>query len=172
MSIGRAIACLPPLVSLAWACAHEGAADVEPVRVRLELEGAEADVDARTLVRRALSRGAPTRRHLELVSDPDAPVLWVRIEEVSNHRLPGSDPQIRAPRYQVRVRLWAEVRLDDGDSMAGRALGEERYVAPAGGIERLDGAYRTYLARAADQAAERLLDVLSLRARRFTLTRP
>jgi len=158
-------------LSTGISCAHADAGSRAPMLLRLELDARGiVDVDAPSAVERSVRRRAAIRPELELTADSRAPSLTVRLASIRNARLEG-DPRLRAPHYRVEVRLWAEVRDGRRELAQARSVGKATYVARAGGIERLDGAYRTFVVRAAEQAADRLIDTLAFRLRSFTSTR-
>lgn len=155
---------------LLGACAH-APLDGPPLTVRLEvIDQAAIDFDAPALVERAVRRRILARPELALSADSAAPVLRVWLQAIRNDRLPGSDPRLRAPRYRVAVELRAEVPGAEAvpEPISASAVGEAVYVARAGEIGRLDGVFRTFLARAAEEAADRIVDLVAAKHRRFT----
>jgi hypothetical protein len=165
---------LPLLAGLAAACAtFRPSGPATPVALEI-IDEVRVDLDAPAIVERAVRQRLMARPELELVADPAAPQLRVHLHDVRNAQLPGSDPRLRAPRYRVAVELWAEVQpvaSPEGvepEVLTARAVGEAVYVARAGEIGRLDGAYRTFLSRAAEEAADRVVDILAARLARFT----
>lgn len=143
-------------------CAHAPASVADPTPVRLVFSNeAPVELDAPAEVERAVRRRIAARPELVVSSSPDAARLEVRIRDVRGERLAGSDPSLRAPRYRVRVELWGEVRQPGREPLTARAFGEELYVARPGGIGVLDGAARTFIARASEEAADRLVDLIA-----------
>jgi len=121
------------------------------------------------VVERALRRRIAVRPEIELSGPGAAPELIVTIREIRADRLAGSDPALRAPRYRVRVHLEGRIAAETPSepSRPVQAVGEDVFVARPGPIGRWDGAYRTFLERAAEDAADRLVDGV---VARFTLT--
>jgi hypothetical protein len=170
----RAASRLAVAAALLSACAH-APLDGPPLAVRLELiDQAAVDFDAPALVERAVRRRIQARPELALSGDGSAPVLQIWLRSIRNDLLPGADPRLRAPRYRVAVELSAEVLLpaDARKPMTASAVGESVYVARPGEIGRLDGAFRTFLARAAEEAADRIVDLIAAKYRRFNSRGP
>jgi hypothetical protein len=142
-------------------------ASAAPLAVHLEaLDEPGQDVDAAALVAQAIRRALARRPGLLLTSAGEAEVaLSVRLLGVTSGLAPFSDPGLRAPQYVVTLALGAEARRGSG---APRGLppvqGEAVYFSTPGRVEALDGARRLALARAAEDAADRLATALLLDA--------
>lgn len=123
------------------------------------------DLDAAAMVdnatRRALTRSPSTR----LVSQEGADqVLEVELLQVQAGLAPFAEPGLRAAQYQVSVRIKGRVVDSSGRALWSSATitGEAPFVSTPGSLEALDGARRRALARASDEAADRLVAALAL----------
>ena len=120
------------------------------------------DLDAGAEVDSALRRHLARRTFIRLEEDA-ANTLVVALSEARVQLAARAEPALRAPRYVVKVALKATLVQEDIKPTMSHSFvvaGEDEFTAPAGSIEALDGAQRASLARAADEAADRLVNAL------------
>ncbi len=149
-------------LSVAVGCGYATSGRVEPLPVALHVvDEVRVDVDAPILVDAALRRSIARRRDLTVVSSSSADArLVVRLLSVDHRFAPTSEPRLRSPEYEIRVRLSGRLEGSEGRGPVRgpiAAEGRATYIARAGPLERSDGAYRTFLDEAVNRAVETLL---------------
>lgn len=133
-----------------------------------QVEAPGIDVDAAGLVDARLRRAVARAAGLALAPEVDAQVvLHVEVLEVRAGLSPFAEPALRAAQYEATVRLRGRLARRDGGPAwrSAPVTGRDAYLSTAGPIERLDGAGRRALARAAEDAAERLVAAMVLHLR-------
>lgn len=166
MKAAHAAAGVMGLVLLA-SCYTLGAPMPRHQRVFVEVvDGDGIDVDLAALLATATRDAVAGRAELSLVGRGDADVT-LRVDLV-----PGAaglsalaDPARRAAEYRVEVRLQATLVTETSSRSeplwrSDTIVGEATYLSAAGSIVALDGARRRALARAAEDAAQRLVTAL------------
>lgn len=144
---------------------HFGAVGPQGVRaleVRAEDEQG-IDVDAGALlasaVRRAVAHGPST--HLAPPGEAEA-ILEVRLIEARAPLSPLSDTAVRAGEYRAEVVAVGTLVAPDGRVLwrSQRVIGSAPFLSAPGALETQEGLRRAALARAAEEAAERLVTAL------------
>jgi hypothetical protein len=117
------------------------------------------DVDAAALVSRAVRRAIARGPSTQLAEEGAEGTLRVRLIEARADLAPLADPRLRAAQYRAEIRLVATLVRTDGKLLWTSSLivGEAPYLSTPGALERLDGARRRALERAAEDAADRLV---------------
>lgn len=118
------------------------------------------DVDAAAYLNSALREAVVRSVSFRLVGeDASEATLKVILLGTDAPLLPFADPGQRAAQYRAVVSLKGELISRTGKIIWTSPVitGESHYLSPAGRIEVLDGVRRTALARAAEDAASRLM---------------
>jgi hypothetical protein len=123
------------------------------------------DVDAAAYVNTALREAVARSLSARLVEEEASEAsLLVTLVGTDAPLLPFADPGARAAQYRAVVSLKGQLISRTGKVLWTSEVinGESNYLNPGGAIEVLDGMRRTALARAAEDAAARLVASLTL----------
>jgi hypothetical protein len=117
------------------------------------------DVDAAGMLASSVRRAVASGLSTQLATDDAQAVLRVRLLDVKASLQPMADPGMRAGQYEAKIRCDAALYDKDGELLwkSSAVTGEAPFLSPPGPIEQLDGARRRALARAADDAAQKLI---------------
>lgn len=167
--MSRPVSLVAPALALALCACGYGAASpgARVIAVRaLEERGIDVDAGAEVLgaVRRAIARGPALR----LAGAPDADAeLALELVGTTTELEAFADPAARAAEYRAVIHVRGTLYSADGSTLWRSAVitGEAPFLSTPGPIERLDGARRLALQRAARDAAERLVAALTWRAK-------
>lgn len=146
-------------------CGYTFGRDLRPISVA-PIKEPGIDVDAAPLltaaIRHAVARGPGTRLAGE---ESGAALLQVELLSSTSGLTSFADPAVRAAQYRAVVNVRATLVGANGKTLWQSSVitGEAPYLSTPGAIEKLEGARRRALERAAEDAAERL--VASLRWR-------
>ncbi|MFO0723267.1 MAG: LPS assembly lipoprotein LptE [Myxococcota bacterium] len=123
------------------------------------LDRAGVDVDAAALLLSALRRRAFSGPE---GAEGEGAELVVELVDQRTNLAALSDPGRRAGEYRAELTVLGRLVRADGKQVwsSPPIVASASYFSTTGGIESLDGQRRSALARAADEAAEKLLDVL------------
>lgn len=132
------------------------------------VEAPGIDVDAPGFVDASVRREVARAAGLSLAGEAGAQAVFrVEVLEVRTGLAPFAEPALRAAQYQATIRLRGRLERPGAKGWrSGVVTGAASYLSTAGPIERLDGAGRRALARAAEDAAEQLVAALVFELRR------
>ncbi|MCC7383592.1 MAG: hypothetical protein IT384_17260 [Deltaproteobacteria bacterium] len=156
----RAVTVFLPALIGASACGYQlgAATGVQNLAVHVE-DQRGLDVDAEALVAGALRRTIARGPGTSLAPDgEEEATLRVQLIDARSGLSPLADPSLRAAQYRAEIRVVATLLGSDGRVLWRSSVlsGEASYLSRPGGLEVLDGARRSALARAAEDVAERL----------------
>lgn len=136
-----------------------GVSRIEAVRTE---DRPGVDVDAAAELGTALRRRLLAVRPETPASESNDGELVVEVLDVKTALAPLSDPSRRAGEYRAELTISGRLLRRDGHVAWSSAtvVGSANYYSTPDGIESLDGQRRAALARAADDAARKLVDAL------------
>ena len=163
MSIRIVALLMLPCASCGYSVGSRGLGH-EPRRVVVApVREAGIDIDAAALVSSAVRRAITRTPAASLIAAGSGrSTLDVELIDTQKRLAPMADPGQRAAQYRVTVRLRGKLVSPSGRTLWTSAPvdGNAYFVSTPGPIERLDGAGRRALAKAAEEAADRLVLVV------------